>query len=217
VASKSIQRPSRTNSHDQALFFAALTFAHCAFCAAATFFLAAADRLRLLFIGTIFRVFRAFAHRALWAAAIRGRPAAERLRGLLPFTYVLPKAAMAAVIPDSSLCNRSSSFFSKSKTSFKTDIQFFPRCGFYPHLGILGPDTITCFGLAFDAIGAGAGERQLTLSPNEASTKLQRRARSNQIIRLRARGAHHGAQKDWSGNQLALGSSSAKGAALESI
>ena len=60
---------------------------------------------------------------------------------------------MAAVIPDSSLCNRSSSFFSNSKTSLKTDIQLFPRCQFYPHLGILGPDTITGFGPAFDAIG----------------------------------------------------------------
>ena len=65
VASKSIQRPSRANSHDQALFFAAFNLAHLAFCAAATFFLAAADSVRLLFIGTIFRAFRGFAHRAL--------------------------------------------------------------------------------------------------------------------------------------------------------
>jgi len=57
--------PVRANSHDQALFFAAFNFAHLAFCAAATAFLAAADSVRLLFIGTILRVFRAFAHRAL--------------------------------------------------------------------------------------------------------------------------------------------------------
>jgi hypothetical protein len=82
----------------------------------------------------------------------------------------LPKAAIAAVIPDSSLCNRSSSFFSRSKTSFKTDIQFVPRCAFYPPLGILGPDTITCFGPAFDAIGPAVEKGQLTLSLNEAST-----------------------------------------------
>jgi hypothetical protein len=64
VKSKSMVRPSRANSHDQALFFAAFSFAHLAFCAAATFFLAAADTVRLLLIGTIFRVFRALAHRA---------------------------------------------------------------------------------------------------------------------------------------------------------
>jgi hypothetical protein len=127
-----IRCQNRFNAHrelespDQALFFAAFTFAHLASCAAATFFLTAADNAGLLFMGTIFRVFRAFAHRALRAAAIRGRPATEGLRTLLPFTYVLPKAAMAAVIPDSSLCNRSSSFFNKNKTSFKTDIQFSP-------------------------------------------------------------------------------------------
>jgi hypothetical protein len=65
VASKSIRRPSRVNADHQALFFAAFILAHLAFCAAATFFLAAADSVRLLFIGTIFGVFRAFVHRAL--------------------------------------------------------------------------------------------------------------------------------------------------------
>ena len=62
---------------------------------------------------------------------------------------------MAAVIPDNSLFNRSSSFFSKRKTSFKTDIDFFPHPGFYKHLGILGPDTITCFEPGLDEIGNG--------------------------------------------------------------
>jgi len=124
VASEPTERPSRAKSHAQALFFTAFTFAHLAFCAAATFFPAAPASVPLLFRGTIFRVFRAFAHRALPADAIGGRAVGERLRELLPFTYVLPKAEMAAVSPDSSLCNRPSSFFSKSKTSFKTDIQF---------------------------------------------------------------------------------------------
>jgi hypothetical protein len=64
VTSKTMPRPSRANSHDQALFFKAFNFAHLAFCAAATFFLAAADTVRLFVIETIFRVFRAFAHRA---------------------------------------------------------------------------------------------------------------------------------------------------------
>jgi hypothetical protein len=51
-------------SHDQALFFTAFAFAHLAFFAPATFWLTAAESIRLLLIGAIFRVFRAFAHRA---------------------------------------------------------------------------------------------------------------------------------------------------------
>src|SRR5215469_13791096 len=119
-----LHRPSRAKLHAHALFFAAFTFGHLAFCAAATFFSTVADGVRLLFIATSFCVFRAFAPWSRGAVAGWGRSAAEKLLALVPFTYALPKAAMAAVIPDSSLCNRSSSFFSKSKTSFKTDIQF---------------------------------------------------------------------------------------------
>jgi len=48
----------------------------------------------------------------------------ERLGEFLPFTYVLPKAAMAEVIPASSFSNRFSSLFSKRKTASKTDIEF---------------------------------------------------------------------------------------------
>jgi len=88
-----------------------------------TFFPAAADNVRLLFIGTTFPVFRAFADRAFGTTAIRARRA-ENLCAFLPLTYVLPKAVIAAVIPDSSLSNRSSSFFNKRKTASTTDIEF---------------------------------------------------------------------------------------------
>jgi len=120
-----MQRPLKGKLHAHALFFAAFAFADLAFCTAAAFFSTVADSVGLRFIGTILCVFRAFAPCAPGAVAGCGRSAAEKLRTLAPFAYALPKAAMAAVIPDSSLCNRSSSFFSKSKTPFKTNIPFF--------------------------------------------------------------------------------------------
>ena len=85
-------------------FFPTLAFAHLALCAAAIFLRAAAESLRFAFVGTTFPSVPAFAdltlaQRALWAAAILPRADAESFRGPVPFAYVLPKAASAALMP----------------------------------------------------------------------------------------------------------------------
>jgi hypothetical protein len=76
-----------------AVFFAAFTFAHLALCAAAIFFRAAAESVRLPRIVTTFACAplfsRTLAQRALWAAAIRARAAAESLP-LLQVRFRIP-------------------------------------------------------------------------------------------------------------------------------
>src|ERR1700722_6722714 len=99
----------------QADFFAALTFAHRARCAAAILLRALADIVRFLGIVTTFAFppfAFTFAQRALCAAAILALPAADILpRGAVRFPYAAPKADSAAPIAFISLLNRSCSFF----------------------------------------------------------------------------------------------------------
>lgn len=71
-------------SDNQALFFAAFTFAHRARCAAAIFLRAAAESVRLPRIGTTFAFSRTFAQRALWAAAILARADADNFLAPVP-------------------------------------------------------------------------------------------------------------------------------------
>jgi len=89
----------RVTPNSFAVFFAAFTRAHRALCAAAIFLRAAGERVRLRRIGTTFAFSRTLAQRALWAEAIRARADAESFRLPVPFTYALPKAAGAAVMP----------------------------------------------------------------------------------------------------------------------
>lgn len=115
---------SRVSVTRYAVFFAAFTFAHRALCAAAIFFRAATESVRLPRIGTTFAFPRTFAQRALWAAAILPRAAADSFLVLVAFPYALPKAASAAVIPRSSLVKRSCSFFNSRTTVTISDIEF---------------------------------------------------------------------------------------------
>src|ERR1035438_4500829 len=81
-----------------AALFWALTLAHLARCAAAIFFRATADIVRLLGIATTFCFPPlTFAHRALWAAAIRALPAADNLRRLACTPERAPNTASAPV------------------------------------------------------------------------------------------------------------------------
>jgi hypothetical protein len=94
--------------------FAAFAFAHRARYAAAIFFRAATDIIRLLGIATTFVLLPfdlAFAHRAFCAAAILARPAADSLRVPSLRAYEAPKAESAALMPFSSRVKRSCSFF----------------------------------------------------------------------------------------------------------
>jgi hypothetical protein len=122
----------------QAVFFAALTFAHRTRCAAAILLRALADIVRFLGIVTGFAVSPlafTFAHRALWAAAILALPAADiPPRGAAPFPYADPKAESAAPIAFISLVNRSCSFFNICTTPSRFVIES-PSCGFYRSAG----------------------------------------------------------------------------------
>jgi hypothetical protein len=94
--------PSRAGIPSYAVFFwAALTFAHLALCAAAIFLRAAADIVLFFGMLTTFCLCpafpRTFAHRALWAAAILALAAADKcLRFLVLFPYEPPLSAASA-------------------------------------------------------------------------------------------------------------------------
>ena len=117
----------QTTSWLQELFFAALTFAHRARCAAAILFRAEADSVRFLDIEMALRLLLfalTFAQRAFSAAEILALPAADILpRFPLPFAYVVPKAESAAAIALTSLVNRACSFLNVLTTPFRLIIK----------------------------------------------------------------------------------------------